>query len=130
CIGFSLMALQHPHDSERFMGNVARRRARPWLVAASFPLLAACVAVTALVTWSLRGMETRDLMLPAGSSTLSVVDIVDLGVTGLRTRAGGFLGRAVPSYELFTCNVLPRGALAGQWRNSLVFAATLGPPAA
>ena len=35
CIVLSLSALRHPMASERFMGDEARRRARPWLIAAS-----------------------------------------------------------------------------------------------
>src|SRR5882724_6590976 len=40
CIVLALSALRRPEASQRFMGDEARKRARPWLIAASLVLLA------------------------------------------------------------------------------------------
>ena len=45
CIGLSLDALRRPAPSARVMGDLARRRARPWLVATSLVLLAVSLLV-------------------------------------------------------------------------------------
>ncbi len=37
CIGLALDALQHPMPSRRLMGDLARMRARPWLVPSTMP---------------------------------------------------------------------------------------------
>jgi hypothetical protein len=51
CIGLSLDTLRRPGPSSRLMGDLARRRARPWLVAASIALLLASLLVAVVVVW-------------------------------------------------------------------------------
>ena len=45
CIGLALDALRQPAPSARVMGELARERARPWLIATSLVLLAVSVLV-------------------------------------------------------------------------------------
>ena len=66
CIALSLDALRRPGPTGRVMGDLARRRARPWLIAASIALLAASLLVTLVILWNERVTSTPRLsqMMP------------------------------------------------------------------
>lgn len=110
CVGLGLLALRYPRTPDRFMGDLAFRRARPWLVATSAVVLALSVVVAVVL---------------AGPADVSppLLDLVGLGLLGLQVT---LMGRAVVSYEVFTGKALPRGGLARHWKNSLILAAGFG----
>jgi signal transduction histidine kinase len=126
CIILSLSALRHPAASERFMGDEARRRARPWLIAASLVLLLVCLTLGVAVAVFLSRVQSR---IFGGSSlirTLIVLMGFDLVICALLAVAIVLIGRAIVSYEIFTGKALPRGGLMRYWRRSLVLAAGYG----
>ena len=49
CMSLAIHALQHPEPSARWMGDLARRRARPWLTSASIVLLVVSLLVSAFL---------------------------------------------------------------------------------
>src|SRR5205823_3497439 len=110
---------------ERFMGDAARDRARPWLVATSLVLLAISVLAGSALIWFLNGLGLR-LLDPFSPATLRTMKILDLGVSALVGLAIVLVGQAAVSYEVFTGHVLPRRGLYGQWRQALVLAAAFG----
>ena len=110
CVGLGLLALRYPRTSDRFMGDLAFRRARPWLVTTS----AVVLALSVVVAVALAG--------PADVSP-ALLDLVGLGLLALQVT---LMGRAVVSYEVFTGKALPRGGLARHWKNSLILAAGFG----
>jgi len=119
CIGLSLDVLRHPAPSGRLMGDLARRRARPWLIAASFVQL----GVSALV-----GMVMLGVILSAGrrafDHTMAVtVALFDLVIASLIAVAILLVGQAIVSYEVFTGKPLPRGGLRRHWQRLLILAA-------
>jgi signal transduction histidine kinase len=111
CIGFGLHALYHPSSPDRFMGELAFRRARPWLTA------------TSLVTLGL------SMVVGVGATGVPVVAppvLLDLlGATMLSAHVV-LLGQAIVSYEVFSGKTLPRRVLARYWRNALILAAGFG----
>ena len=122
CISLALEALRRPAPSDRFMGDLARRRARPWLLAASVALLLVSLAV------GLAAAVFLELARQGSLPTLSVLSLgsvigFDLLVALLIGLAIVLIGQAVVAYEIFTGGALPRGALARRWRRSLIFAA-------
>jgi len=110
CIVGALGALRWPKLPDRFMGEVAFRRAGPWL------------AATTLVTLAMSGAVSVAL---AGTSLAAprTIDLIGLTLVGIQVV---LMGRAVVSYEVFTGKPLPRGGLAHHWRRSLILAAGLG----
>src|SRR4029453_18629595 len=58
CFILSLSALRRPAASERFMGDLARRRALPWLMAASLVLLAVSLSIGAAAGWFLLSVQS------------------------------------------------------------------------
>jgi signal transduction histidine kinase len=126
CIVLSLSALRHPMASERFMGDEARRRARPWLIAASLALLLVCLALGAAVAVFLSRVQGRVLGAPSLVRTIVVLMVFDLVISALLAVAIVLIGRAIVSYEIFTGKALPRGGLSRYWRRSLVLAAGYG----
>jgi hypothetical protein len=54
CTGLSLAALRRPSPSERMMGDLARRRARPWLMVTSIVLLLVSLLVTWVMVWAIQ----------------------------------------------------------------------------
>lgn len=124
CITLALAALRRPAASRRFMGDIARTRARPWLVAASGVLLVVSLLVGAVAAWVVRGVQAGDLVL--SNPVFTSLKVFDLAICGLFALAVVLTGRAIVSYEVFTGKALPRGGLYGQWRNSLILAASFG----
>ncbi len=126
CCVLALLVLRVPHaHTDRFMGAEARRRARPWLLAATWTLLAVGIAVAGAATWVL--LQIRQGELPGLSVTLLTTIIVfDLGISLLIALAIVLIGEAVVAYEVFTGKVLPRGELRSQWRRALILAAGYG----
>jgi hypothetical protein len=125
CILLALSALRHPAASERFMGDEARRRARPWLIAASLVLLLVTLILGVAVAVFLGRVQSR-LLGPSVVRTLFVLVSFDLAICALLALAIVLIGRAIVSYEIFTGKALPRGGLFRYWRRSLVLAAGYG----
>ena len=125
CILLALSALRRPVASERFMGDEARRRARPWLIAASLVLLLVTLTLGVAVAVFLSRVQSR-LIGPSVVRTLFVLAGFDLVVCALLAVAIVLIGRAIVSYEIFTGKALPRGGLFHYWRRSLVLAGGYG----
>jgi signal transduction histidine kinase len=127
CILLALDALRRPGPTRRVMGQQARHRARPWLVATSLTLL----SVSLLVTWAMLAI-IRHIEVPGRvPEALSLlVARFDLGIAFLLGYAVTLLGQAITSYEVFTGKALPRNLMRRQWYLLLlmgaVFAIALG----
>lgn len=125
CIVLSLSALRHPVESDRFMGDLARRRARPWLVAASIILLLVGLLAGLVAAWFLIGTQIGSVDL-FSTRTLVLFHIFDIIISALIAVGVVLTGKAIVSYEIFTGKSLPRGGLARYWRRSLILAAGYG----
>jgi signal transduction histidine kinase len=121
CFVLSLFALRHPAGSERFMGNLAQRRALPWLIAGSCVLLAVSLCVGGVAIWLLEGLETGQVNLIA-PATLRLLTIFDTLVAALIGASCVLAGQGMVAYEIFTGRAMPRGGLAHSWRNCLILA--------
>ena len=125
CIGLSLDALRHPGPSARVMGDLARRRAHPWLVAASVALLLVSLLVGWVMLWIvLNARQRADHGIYADMSF--TVAWFDLIIASLIGSAVLLLGQAIVSYEVFTGKTLPRRGLLRQWRSAIILAAGYG----
>jgi signal transduction histidine kinase len=125
CFILSLSALRRPEASERFMGDLARRRARPWLVAASLVLLVVSLSVGVAAAWFLTSVQSR----PPALFFLRMLPPLmgfDLLISGMVAVAIVLTGQAIVSYEIFTGKALPRSGLLHYWRRSLMLAAGYG----
>lgn len=111
CIGHGLDALIRPGPRDRFMGEAAWRRARPWLTATSLATLAFSVVV---------GFGVTGVAVPAPPLPLDALG------AGLLAAQVVLLGQAIVSYEVFTGKALPRRGLARYWRNALILGAGFG----
>lgn len=119
CMGLSLDALRRPGPSRRWLGELARRRAQPWLMAASLLLLVVSLLVGGAMNWivfRLSGGTFTTTMV----TTIGWFDLIIAGLIGLSVIA---LGQAVVSYEIFTARTLPRNGLFQYWRRALILAA-------
>lgn len=122
CIVLSLVALQQQKPSQQFMVDVARRRARPWLIAASLVLLGISLSFSATIAWFLYMLQSGQL--PRFSLEWLVLMIAfDLFISGLVAIVVVCIGEAVVSYEILTGKAIPRGGLRRYWRSTLLFAA-------
>jgi signal transduction histidine kinase len=125
CIALSLDALRRPGPLTWVMGDLARRRARPWLVAASVTLLAVSLLVAIAMGWlvvNARG-EARGGITPG---MLLTVAWLDLTISSLIGASVVLVGRAVTSYEVFTGKALPRRGFFRHWRSTVILAAGYG----
>lgn len=121
CMGLSLDVVMRPGPSGRVMGDLARRRARPWLTATSVVLLAVGVLVAWVIIWLVLGMRDNSLAT-VYSSMQSPVYWFDLLTSLLVAVAITLLGQAIVSYEIFTGKTLPRRGFVRQWRSALLLA--------
>ncbi|RMG97007.1 MAG: hypothetical protein D6706_09190 [Chloroflexi bacterium] len=125
CLVLSLDALQRPGPSRRIMGQLARQRARPWMVTATIVLLAVSLLVASVVLWVVQAARERpftDVYL----SLTNTITLFDLIISALVALAVFLIGQAVVSYEIFTGKTLPRRGLARHWRRAVFLAAGMG----
>ena len=115
CIGLALDALLRPEPSGRWLGDLARRRARPWFIAASLALLAVSVAIAA-------GMALLFMGWPRSANASLDLALFDLVVATLVGAATVCLGQAIVAYEVFTGKTLPRRGFRRYWYNALILA--------
>ncbi|MBK7175597.1 MAG: hypothetical protein IPH82_00095 [Chloroflexi bacterium] len=104
------------------MGDLARRRAHPWLVVASLAMLVVSLLVMGVVMWVVQDARQRtfyDIFL-ASTRTFAWFDVV---IAALLSFAILMLGQAVVSYEVFTGKSLPRRGLLRHWRSAIILAA-------
>ncbi|MBN2145955.1 MAG: hypothetical protein JW726_01160 [Anaerolineales bacterium] len=119
CLGLSLDALLQPGKTLRVMGDLARHRARPWLMIASAVLL----LVSLLVGWALfwviqtaqRGVISVRQALTLGAFDAAIAILIGVAVM--------LVGQSIVSYEVFTGKTLPRRGLQRYWRRALILAA-------
>jgi signal transduction histidine kinase len=121
CIGLSLDVLRRPEPSPRPMGDLARRRARPWLMGVSIALLLASLLVATVMASVVLGAETR-LARGYGAITRSI-GWFDLMIASLIGVGIVLLGQAIVSYELFTGRSLPRRGFLRHWHRAIILAA-------
>ncbi|MBE9506438.1 MAG: hypothetical protein IMY86_00175, partial [Chloroflexi bacterium] len=122
CIGLSLDTLRRPGPFGRVMGDLARRRARPWLVGASVALLLASLLVALVMVWiAVNGAQ--GLTYRTYASVAIGIGWSDLVIASLIGAAIILLGQAVVSYEVFTGKTLPRRGFFRHWRRAVILAA-------
>jgi len=121
CIGLSLDALRQPGPSIRVMGQVARQRARPWLMASSITLLLVSLLVAGTMAWLVQEARGGTLLQVYGRLAGAIARL-DLAIASLIAAAILLLGQAVVSYEVFTGQTLPRRGLTRHWQRAIVLA--------
>ena len=122
CGVLSIDALRRPGPTARLMGDQARRRARPWLIASS--LLQFCVALlVALVLERVVALVLREQPARVVNEVVKYVDGIDLLATTLISGAIILMGKAIVSHEIFSAQALPRRGFFKQWRQFVLLAA-------
>jgi signal transduction histidine kinase len=124
CLGLALDALRCPEPSTRMMGELARLRARPWLMAVTIALLLAGLLVVVVMGSVVLSARYR----PARTFDIIVLGVgwFDLVIASLIGVAIVLLGQAIVSYELFTGKNLPRREFFHHWRRAVILAAGYG----
>ena len=113
-------ALYRPEPSARMMGDLARRRARPWLIGTSLVLLLVGVLITGFFAWALNGYRVLGGITFGWQHEIATFDLI---LSALIAGAILLLGQAVVSYEIFTGKTLPRRGFFRHWRSILLLAA-------
>lgn len=122
CTGASLDALARPAPSNSFMGDEARRRARPWLLASSLVQFLASIGVAAILLFTAY-LSMGGALYNIASQMSRWTDVADFFIQGFIAVAVMLLGKAVVSYEIFTGKILPRRGFWRQWRAVVLLAA-------
>ncbi len=127
-------ALLRPELSQRLMGNLARQRARPWLMGSATLLLIVSLLAMVFLMWVVYlatpgfGSYDYDSSSETGrlfDSTYYIIWSVvlsDVILSGMISLAVIFVGKAIVSYEVFTGKTLPRRGFARYWRNTVILA--------
>jgi signal transduction histidine kinase len=118
CIALALDVLFRPAPSGRLMGDLARRRARPWLTAASLVQIIVSLLVGWVMVWVISYANQR-VFDPSLALTVSWFDLV---IASLIAIAVLLIGQAIVSYEVFTGKSLPRRGLRYYWRGAILLA--------
>ncbi|MBW8010037.1 MAG: hypothetical protein FVQ83_02185 [Chloroflexi bacterium] len=121
-IALSLDALRRPGPTERVMGDLARQRARPWLIATSLALLLVSLLVATVIIWILQNSGGTRLLFRQAY----IVAWFDLSIELLIGAATITLGQAIVAYEIFTGKALPRRGSLRQWRRAIILAVGYG----
>ncbi len=126
CISLALNTLRHPGPSERMMADLARHRARPWLIAATVMLLSVSLLVAGVIAWILFNIRQQNIFVGRYLGLSLAVAWFDFIIALLIAIAVLLVGQAVVSYEVFTGKALPRGELQRYWRNAIILAIGYG----
>jgi signal transduction histidine kinase len=122
CIGFSLDVLLHPGTPVRLMGQLARQRARPWLLVATSSLLLVSLLVGGIIVWGL--YNANQILNP--SAFALIISSFDLVIDLLIAVTIVSVGQAIVSYEIFTGKILPRQGLKRYWKWAIVLSIGFG----
>ena len=125
CVLFALDALWRPGVSRRAMGELARNRARPWLIFTTILLLLVSILVAWIVFWAVNNIKVGIYFIMSPDALL-VIGRIDLLISLLMSAVIVLMGQAVVSYELFTGKTLPRKGLQRHWRRAVLLAAGYG----
>jgi signal transduction histidine kinase len=107
------------------MGELARKRARSWLVATTLALLLVSILVIVFMLWVLLDVRQEGVYV-ISSEVLLTLTRFDLLVSSLLAVTIVVLGRAVVAYEIFTGKTLPRRGLWRQWALAVLLSAGYG----
>ncbi len=121
CLSLSIHALQHPEPSSRWMGDLARRRAQPWLTSASIVLLVVSLLVSAVIVFLY--LSFTSTLMDSEWDLRQLLAGLDLTIEALIAVAVILMGKATVSYEIFTGKTLPRRGFFRQWRRAVILAA-------
>ncbi len=119
CIGLSIDALRRPAPSARMMGDLARQRARPWLMSASIVLVVVGLLVGWVMYWAFT-IALTGLIHPSFAITIAWFDLI---IASLIATVILMVGQAIVSYEVFTGQTLPRRGLRHHWNRIIILAA-------
>jgi signal transduction histidine kinase len=122
CYLLPLDVLRRAESTAQPLMAVARRRARPWLVAVSVLWLLAGIVMAWTALWALRAGPRATLADPA---IVLAVAKFDLAVAGIIALAITLLGRTIVGYAVFTGRPLPRYGFFRQWRSTFILSAGL-----
>jgi len=124
CLGLSLDALLRPGPTARVLGDQARRRARPWLAAATGLLLVVGLLVAWVMLWIIRRVAGPPIEPLIIDHALAItIGWFDLVISALIGAAVVVVGQALVAYEVFTGKTLPRRGLLRFWRNAVALSA-------
>jgi len=122
-IGLSIDALLRPGPARRMMGDQARRRAQPWLIATSvIQLLVGALVATVMISVVYYARSRDSLRI---DTVIRIAD-ADLVISGLIMLAVLCLGQAVARYEVFTGKTLPQQRFMRHWRDAVLLAFGFG----
>lgn len=122
CILLSLDALSRPGPTGRLMGDVARRRARPWLISASYVQLIVSLLAAWVMNWIVLGLRSHTSLYELAVTMIAL----DLSIAALLAVAILLVGQAIVAYEVFTGKSLPRRGFRRQWISTIILAAGYG----
>lgn len=117
CTSLALGTLYKPGPARRPLGDLARRRAQPWLTAATLLLILVSLLVGGMMVWL-----TWQLPRQQAPSLLQAVAVFDVAVAAMITTCILVIGQAIVSYEIFTGRKLPRQGLRRAWRSAILLA--------
>lgn len=122
CVSLALDALRHPGPTDRVMGELARERARPWLMATSIVLLMVSLLVAIALVWIYLHTGNPEEFLRESVT----IGIFDLAIETLISISVILLGQAIVAYEIFTGKTLPRFGFLRYWRRAIFLAVGYG----
>ena len=127
CMSLALDALLRPGHTGRLLGDLARRRARPWLASGSALLVVVSLLVGWAIIWVFQRLQLDPLEpLFITPERAAIIGWADLVIDGLIAAAVVMLGQSLVAYEVFTGKTLPRRGLLRYWGNALMLAAGYG----
>ena len=121
CVVMSLDALAYPAPAARALGELARRRSRPWLSATSLTLLAVALLVGAALAIFTPTLSVKPLS-QVPEEVKHQFALMDLAISSLVMLAVFLLGQGVVAFEIFAGKAFPRRGLRHSWYRIVVLA--------
>ncbi len=121
----SLDAIIRPGPTARFLGNEARGRARPWLLASTLVLLVVCLLVAFALIWGINTFSLDYETQVISPGVMIPLTGLDVAIEILITVAILLIGQAAMVYEVFSSLSLPRSGLRKRWSFAIISGAII-----
>ncbi len=115
CIALSMEVLLRPGPTERFLGEKAREKARPWLVSAGFILLLVSILVGYTIISVLQNAKNYTVLPELYGNIAPTLGVMDLVISIFISCVVLLVGQAVVSYGIFTGKPMPLKVFKRQW---------------
>jgi two-component sensor histidine kinase len=124
CIFLSIKALDLKVYSHKFIGTLAKEKAKIWLRLSTIMLFIVSIMVSGFILWFVFNSNSFNYDKEEYLKSLEFITFINILIEIFISLTIIFLGKAITSYEIFTGKALPAKSVFESWRGITTFASS------